>query len=127
MMLSEQQKKSVVALPGPERFKHFVKQVADRHEAWGLYSDGWALAEMREGSKVLPFWPAEDYAVLCAVDEWAGYVPERLDLADFMDLLVRLEADGVAPGVFYTPEDKGVTLPAAELRAAIEQELRQYE
>lgn len=46
---------------------------------------------------------------------------------NMLDLLTRLEADGVAPGVFYTPQDKGVTPSPGELREAIEEELEPYE
>lgn len=127
MKLNEQHKRAVLALPGPERYKHFVKQIADREEVWGLWLDGWALAETDDGSKVLPFWPAEDYAVLCAAGDWAGYVPERILLAEFLDLLARLESDGVLPGVFYTPQDKGVTPSVDELREAIAEESDLYE
>lgn len=127
MTISDQQKRAVLALPGPQRYEHFVKQVADRQQVWGLYSDGWALAAGPDGTRVFLFWPAEEYAKACATEHWAGYEPEALDLDEFLDLLTSLEADGVMPGIFYTPGDKGVTPSVRELRERLEEELRRYE
>lgn len=127
MRLSDEQKKAVLSLPGQERYKHFVKQVADSQQVWGLYAHGWALAETTDGKEVLPFWPAKEYAKLCAVDEWQEYAVKRIALGEFFALLAQLETDQVLPGVFYTPQDKGVTPSARELVEALKEELAQYE
>ena len=57
--LSVKQVESVLRLPGPKRYEHFIKQVADREEGRGLDSDGWALAGTDEGEEAFPLWPAE--------------------------------------------------------------------
>jgi hypothetical protein len=47
MEVNPKQMEAVLALPGPKRFQHFIKVVADWQEVWGLYRDGWALAAAR--------------------------------------------------------------------------------
>lgn len=114
--LSQVQIDAILRLAGPARYEHFVKQVADWEEAWGLYRDGWALAGTSDGKQVFPLWPAREYAALCGRDEWAGYEPAAIPLADLIDgLLPSLDKDGVLPGVFYTPSDKGVTPTVRQL------------
>lgn len=127
MNLSPQQIAAVLALDGPARYKHFIKQVADHQQVWGLYSDGWATGATSSGEVILPFWPAAEYATLCAVDEWAGYEPRSLTVEEFYDLLDNLEDDDVLPAVFYTPADKGVVPSHDQLRDDLLEELENYE
>lgn len=128
MSISEKQITAVLALSGSERYKYFIKRVADSELVWGLFDDGWALAATDDGEKVFPLWPAEEYAKLCAAGQWGSYVPRSFSLGElFQDLLPMLEQDSVLPGVFYTPNDKGVT-PAVELlRQDLKAELQNYE
>lgn len=127
MNINSKQIEAVLALPGIKRFEHFIKVVADWQEVWGLYSDGWALAATDDGTTVFPLWPAKEYAQLCAENEWKGYAPCSISLADFMDVLLpKLKADGVLPGVFFTPSSKGLTPSPDELESALDAELQKY-
>ncbi|HDX8342536.1 DUF2750 domain-containing protein [Aeromonas salmonicida] len=127
MSINKKQIESVSALPSLKRYAHFIKVVADRDEVWGLYQDGWALAEDDFGQQVFPVWPAREYAELCAEREWDGYNPESFSLSRFMDeLLPNLNADNVLVGVFYTPLDKGVTPEIEQLLRDLNEELDNY-
>jgi hypothetical protein len=127
MQLSPQQIQAVLALKGPERYKHFIKQVADHQEVWGLYADGWAMAGSDTGEQLLPFWPAAEYATACAVRDWADYEPRSLTVEEFYELLDTLEDDDVLPAIFYTPADKGVVPTHDQLRDDLLAELENYE
>lgn len=117
----------IIKLPGPKRFEHFVKRVVDLQVVWGLYQDGWALAATDDGEAVFPLWPSREYAELCALNEWVGYESQSIKLDEFMeDLLPKLKSDGILPGVFYTPVNKGVTPSVDELLRALEAELSNY-
>lgn len=127
MKINQKQLESVIALPGPKRYQHFVKVVADWEEVWGLYQDGWALAATDDDQNVFPLWPAKEYAQLCAAKEWEGYEPESFSLNIFMnELLPNLKDDGVLPGIFYTPSDNGVTPTVDQLLADLNEELENY-
>jgi hypothetical protein len=119
---------AVLRLDGLMRYKHFVKRVVDDEQAWGLWKNGWALMADGAGRSVFPLWPAREYAELCAVGEWDGYVAEEIALADLIDeLLPKLVEREVRPGVFPTPTGKGVTPSAPELVEALRTEMENYE
>jgi hypothetical protein len=123
--LEAQQLADVVTLGAPQRYQHFVRQVADEGEVWGLYRDGWALAKTDDGTLVFAMWPASEFADLCAEFEWDGYEPQSFPLDDLMtDLLPQLEEDGVLPGIFYTPGDRGLTPTIYMLRMDLERALK---
>ncbi|MEZ4302515.1 MAG: DUF2750 domain-containing protein [Polyangiaceae bacterium] len=115
---------AVLRLDGPARFRHFIKQVVDREETWGLWENGWALMENENGVPVLPLWPAREYAELNRVGEWARYEPAPIPLNELLEeLLPRVASQGALLGVFPTPAGKGVALDVEELSSA----LRAYE
>jgi hypothetical protein len=100
---------AVLRLPGPRRYEHFIKVVADRGKAWGLYENGWALAANSEEAQVFPLWPAPEFAELVAIGEWSKYKPREIGIEDLLDrLLPSLRETGTLVGVFPTPSDKGV-------------------
>jgi hypothetical protein len=127
MRVNPKQIAAVLALPGAERFEHFIKVIADWQEVWGLYRDGWALAAADDGTTVFPLWPAKEYAELCAANEWDGYEPRSISLRDFTEgLLPKLKRDGFLPGVFFTPTSKGITPSVDDLTSALDAELQNY-
>jgi len=119
---------ALLQLDAPTRHNHFVKRVVDDERAWGLWKDGWALMLDGQGQSVFPLWPAREYAELCAVGEWEGYVAEEIPLADLIDeLLPRLTEREMRPGVFPTPTGKGATPRAVDLAGALRTEMERYE
>jgi hypothetical protein len=127
MKITKEQIKSILALPPDQRYMHFIKVVCDWEEVWGLYHDGWAMAATDDGHKVFPVWPAKEYAELCAKDEWEDYEPESFTLDEFRStLLPTLQKDEVMPGIFYTPQNKGVVLGADQVLADLNMELEKY-
>ena len=113
---SDKEIQSVLLLDGPARFDHFIKQVIDFEEAWGLWNDGWALMANNEGTSVFPLWPAREYAELHRHGDWAEYQAKPIPLNDLLnDLLPGFGERGVLPGVFPTPTGKGLTPTSEEL------------
>jgi hypothetical protein len=85
---------------------------------------GWALAETDDGGAVFPLWPAKEYAQICAANEWKGYEPRSIALSEFTEVLLpKLKLDGVLPGVFPTPTNKGITPSVEELKSALDAEM----
>lgn len=120
---------AVLRLPGPERYEHFVKQVADWEQAFGLSKNGWALAARgADEHRVFPLWPSGEYAKACAKDKWEGFEPTPISLNDLMEeLLPKLQRDGTLVGVFYTPDGKGVIRQPADLAEDLRSESARYE
>ncbi len=128
MKINRKQIEAVVSLSGHRRYEHFVKSIVDWEIVWGLYQDGWALASTDNGEQVFPMWPASEYAAICADGVWSGYEPVSIPLDELMsELLPKLKSDGVLPGVFYTPADKGTTPLVEQLMEDLKTELEQYE
>jgi hypothetical protein len=127
MKISKIQMESMLRLPANARYKHFVKVVVDWEEAWGLYNDGWALASTDDGVQVFPLWPAREYAELCAAGEWLKFVAKPISLRYLVgELLPALKEDGILPGVFCLPSDKGVTPAASDLLSDLNEEIKKY-
>lgn len=129
MKLNPKQIESVLALPGPKRYDHFIKVVADWESAWGLFQDGWALyGTDEEEQQVFPLWPAKEYAELCAVEDWGKFEPRAIPLVDLIDdLLPNLRNDDVLVAVFPTPTGKSIVVAADELLAHLRNELSKIE
>jgi hypothetical protein len=127
MMIDAEQLKAVVRLPAPQRYEYFVKRVVQTGTVWGLYRQGWALAQKDDGTLVFAMWPERDFAALCAEFEWEGYEAHAFSLAELLDeLLPQLQQDGVLPGIFRTPGSKGVMPTPGLLRVDLEDERRQH-
>ncbi|AYB34305.1 DUF2750 domain-containing protein [Chryseolinea soli] len=118
---------NVINLSASERYSYFIRKVADFEQVWGLYSDGWATLANDE-EKMLAFWPEIEFAELCATDAWKDYQPKKISLEDFIEKWLNgMTRDGIKAAIFYTPAEKGVVIPAQELRGALDKELEQYE
>lgn len=126
--VSDQEFEAVLALPGPARYEHLVKRIADAGEVWSLRNaDGWALAS-DEGRELIPVWPHPRYAEACAVGDWAGTEPQAIPLEDWVaDWLADMEEDGRGVSVFPTPDGRTVVVDATQFLADIEAELELYE
>lgn len=81
----DKKKLSILKSNGKERYKYFLKKVAEYEEVWGLYDDGWATSEDDEGNILIPFWPTKEYAEYCANKEWERYQPKKINLSEFIE------------------------------------------
>ena len=127
--LNPKQLATVSALPGPDRYQHFVGRVADWQLVWSLKDqNGWVSAADDDGNLAFPFWPHPDYAVACATDNWASNSPDSIEVHEFLEhWLPSMARDGVAVAVFPTPTMRGTTVPALQLQQAIQDELLRIE
>ena len=126
---SEQEIAAVSALPGPERYSHFVRRVADWEEVWGLKNeDGWVLVEHSDGRRAMPLWPHPRYAEVMTVEAWPTCKPAEIALSDFLESwLPRMSRDGLYAAVLPTPILEGIVVEALRLRNDLEEECGRYE
>lgn len=124
--MNQEEFEAVVKLPANKRYEYFIKKVADYEIVWGLYEDGWAISVDDEGNKLLPFWPNKEFAEHCAINEWASYSSEEIDLYEFInEFLPRLEEDGLKPSIFFNRDDSAV-LEVETLIEDLNSELEKY-
>lgn len=115
--MSDAQLRAVLELPPSRRHAWFLQRVRESGEVWGLYMEGWALAFDEEERDVLPLWPTDATARLCATHLWEGFEPRRIPLAELVEqLLPELAEEGISVGVFFTPRGQGWPVTAAALR-----------
>jgi len=125
--LGEKEVLAVSALEGPERYAYFVKRVADEQRLWSLWNDGWVLAKDDAGRELVPVWPHQDYAALCAKGEWADHTPKEINLDAWIERwLPGIEGDNRLVAVFPTDENQGVVVDSRRLTSDLEQELEKY-
>lgn len=128
MKFSQKKVDAVTALPGAERYSHFVKVAADLRAVWGLYHSGWALVLDADGRPFFPIWPAAPYAAQCAISEWEGYQPRQIELDDFLEqLLPQLRQSNTGVAVFLTPTEQGTTPALEVIEADLRSELSRIE
>lgn len=118
---------NVLRLDAPSRSEYFVRKVADFEVVWSLFDKGWATAHTGAATAV-PFWPEEEFAKLCATDEWQGFRPAAIALEDFLERwLPGMANDQRICAVFAAPSDHGTLMLPMDLEKLIRQELEQYE
>jgi Protein of unknown function (DUF2750) len=120
---------SILALPAPKRYDHFIKQAADKAMVWGLWADGWAMVETNDDNTVcFPMWPAREYAELYRVDEWSHFQAREIDLYDVLDeLLPRLRDEGRSVSVFPVPRVGGIVPALDQFETDLRAELSKIE
>ena len=125
---NQHEMESVLHLDGAERYTYFVKKVADQEKLWSLWNDGWVLASDDRGRELIPVWPHQKYAALCAEDLWGGSVPKIIELEAWMGRWIAgAKRDARLIAVFPTREDRGVEVEPERLSADLELELKNYE
>lgn len=97
--------------PAKSRYEYFIKKVADFECVWGLYDkDGWAVTSDDNGRLMFPFWPKEEFANACAIEEWKSYTPCSIELDEFLEeWLPDMKEDGVILSIFWNNNDSAVT------------------
>jgi hypothetical protein len=71
-----------------QQYKTFFQKVAANDEVWGLEGEeGLAISSSskEEERDVIPFWSEETLAQAVAADEWAGFKPSPMPLAEFLE------------------------------------------
>ncbi|MCW3167865.1 DUF2750 domain-containing protein [Chryseobacterium sp. 09-1422] len=111
-----------------EKYEYFIRKVADFELIWGLNSDGWALYGDSKGNRVLPLWPEKEFAEVCAVDEWKDYIPEAIELENFLHKWVSgMTNDNTLISVFPTVISSGLIISPSDLNQDLLHESEQYD
>jgi hypothetical protein len=119
---------SVVALPAPERYAHFISKCADWEEVWSLKNDeGFVSMSDDQGQPCIPFWPHPDYAKQHATGSWDDCKPIAIKLSDFTSWWVDgMEKDKIKAAIFPNTGEQGIIMEPGQVRKDIELECNQY-
>ncbi|WP_296150619.1 DUF2750 domain-containing protein [uncultured Flavobacterium sp.] len=118
---------NIVKLSSLERYKYFIRKVADFETVWGLYSDGWAMASDNNSNSIV-FWPEKIFAEKCIDNQWENYKPKSINIDDYLNKWIPgMEKDNLNAIIFYTAEDKGIVVSPSDLKKDIVEELGDYD
>lgn len=98
----------------------FMAHVKSTQTLWALQdqaSEGWVILDSInfENADVMPVWSSSDLAKKHCVDEWEGYVPMAISLADWLEFWVEdLAEDNVMIGVEWLDGGEYLELELAE-------------
>lgn len=109
-------------------YRKFIQQVADTEQVWGLSEgDIWATSSSNEfeDTEVILFWSDAEGAKACAADEWAGYQPEALPVAEFLEnWCVGMYDDELLVGANWTADMQGREVDPLVVALDVVQELK---
>lgn len=91
IILLEKEIASVVKLAPFDRYKYFLKRVADTARMYTLVNGDseYALSEVK-GNYVFSLWSFREYALLSVVGEWDNYQVKEITLDEFEDEVIDL-------------------------------------
>lgn len=98
----------------------FMAHVKSTQTLWALQdtaSEGWVILDSInfENADVMPVWSSNELAQNHCVDEWEGYVPMAISLADWLEFWVEdLAEDNVMIGVEWLDGGEYLELELAE-------------
>jgi hypothetical protein len=116
--------------------EEFITKISETELVWALEKeDGFATAssinyEDDEGdpAEVLCFWSDKSLAVACAKDDWEGYVPVEIMLADFIEnWCIGMDNDLIMAGIDFDTELIGDELDPLELILVIGDALKKQD
>ena len=118
---------SVISLSPSKRYLYLIKKIVDFKEIWSLWDEGWALYSDEENNECIPIWPNEQYAQVCAIDNWVNYLPKKISLLDWINKWIPgMKNDRRKVAAFPTSNDKGIIIEPDRIKNDINKELGNY-
>jgi hypothetical protein len=127
--ISDKELQSVSSLGPFDRYRHFIKRIADFGELWLLQNDrgDYALSQI-EDKVVLSVWSAPEYIQSCENAGWEGYAPTVINIDDLNDTLAPLIIKkGYLIDVFPVNNKSGFVVTLDEFIHDLNTELSNYE
>lgn len=129
LKVNDQELKAVLSLSDVDRYRYFVKRVADSEKVWSLRDQhGWVLCGDDTGQELVPVWPHARFAEVCADSARISDKPAAIDLSEWLEdwtpgIIRDRRQVAVFPGVGMK---HAVVVSAARLKSDLEEELSQY-
>ncbi|QEC78025.1 DUF2750 domain-containing protein [Mucilaginibacter ginsenosidivorax] len=98
------------------KYNTFIERAAAARSVWGLKSKtGWANSHSNDDEEVsvIPFWSDRALAKACARDDWKGYLPVEILIAEFLESwCVEMDENDVLAGINWDAKMFGKESPA---------------
>lgn len=119
----------VVSLEPLERYKYFIKKIADREFLFTLINEnGEYPTSFVDDNELFPLWSDKDYVELCKVNGWENYSIKEISLEDLGGDLINLIAQSnYLLNVFPVYDKTGFIVDLAEFTRDLSEELENYE
>jgi Protein of unknown function (DUF2750) len=120
---------AVIALPGPERYAYFVRNVADWEEIWTLRgSEGFVLVAGADKKELVPVWPHARFAEAWSAANRGDAQVVAIQLEQWLQKWTHgLKNDNRGVAVFPAPSGPGVAVAPERLHDDLLAECSQYE
>lgn len=128
MKVTDKEIASVSLLTPFERYKYFIKRVADSELMYTLIDSNreWAIADV-EGKGVLSVWSAPEFAEQNAIEQWSGFSVEEVSIERFEeDVIDKIEENGYLVNVFPVKGKSGFVVELIEFARDLNEEMRKY-
>lgn len=119
---------NIINLTPIDRYKYFIKKVADFEELWTIiYSDGnYALSDI-EDNVMISFWPKPEYITSNLTNGWENCNPKKLTLDDLEDEIFDLIASqNYLINVFPINGKSGFIVDLQEFARDLSDELKKF-
>lgn len=119
---------NITRLNAEARYDYFIRKVVDFKTLWGLVGTaGWVTAG-NDAVEVIPFWPEQAFATLCAEHAWADSVPKAIPLQHFIECwLPGMQRDTRQCLIFPTVQHLGLWIAPNRLAQDLAAEIKSYE
>jgi hypothetical protein len=101
------------------KYNQFIEKAVTLKSVWGLKGKGgWANSHSAadENVGVIPFWSDRAGAKICAREDWKGFLPVEIMLAEFLEnWCVEMAESGTLAGINWDANLLGVESDALQL------------
>ncbi len=117
----------VIKLSPIERYKYFIKRVADREVMYTLVDNNNIVTSEIDGKEIVPFWTSQDFAGLCKVAGWEHLDIKKISLDYFEEEMIDLiEENDYLLNIFPVGEKTGFVVDINEFARDLSDELKNY-
>jgi Protein of unknown function (DUF2750) len=127
--ISNKELESVSTMGAFDRYRYFIKKIADSSTFWILMNkqDEYALSDV-DNKILLSMWSAEEYTKSCMTGVWKNYIPRCLDIDKLNDeLLPFITEKNYLIDVFPVNSKAGFVVTVDEFVHDLNVELNNYE
>ncbi|MDD5184091.1 MAG: DUF2750 domain-containing protein [Paludibacter sp.] len=128
MVVNPKEIESVTSLVPIERYRYFLKKVADSEELYLLeYENGEYATSELDGNILIPLWSAKEFAELCRINGWGKCNIKEISLENFEDELIDIITESsYLINVFPVFEKTGFIVDVDEFALDLSDELKNY-